>query len=982
MPAPCVWLWLRMNQVVLGRGSAECQRAIRNVLETMSAAEIAEADAQYRERYGQSLRDAIMNDSNMSPRTKEPCEIYLAGHDRRTREQSTFLAQRACENADATMFQEVMRRAPEDTRQYFRSLEGQQRMRDAFEGHWYNAFTLGLTGNITDTEYRHVTDYAENGRLSVATQITENCSLLRNNRRGIELALNHMSEQERERYRIGRQLARGEQVPATVTDQQKDEARRYYTETHSALQTAAGKWWSGDSQRNELAKWEDLILCPGGSLVGRLAVHRGDIYNSSMNDVISSVEEMSEADWKRLRDEPDYRGRIVAILDTYLSLEERNRAMEIIDRKRAANTFAESLQSRRPILEALDDNIRRFRTKTSNIYGTIECMTDAEQALYRRGSASDCTDPAARQFARDLDEKLRGALNAAELRVASGLLSKVKRGEKPEMEILDKLNLHGTYTLPDSADVIRDIQAAFRSDARLRERVNNPQTNEDRAYSRQFLTAARNAMGQSDFDRYAKPLIETGHIPMDVQMELNRGYFRNDRQGACQDIQNASDADRQRILNDAAYQERVLGFMSPAERQVALNSMRQGEMKPEDKIRSCMLGMGTSRDEVKQIFAGIKNRENYRGVPENEIESRIRARLDEIRRDYARKYGTDLTVDLMDEFSGRDRAELGRNIHERDARSEYLYARQQAERNRHGFGSAFVDAVWDGSGHQVDNEVHQLSRMIVEDPNKMHEYVGNLYNAIDAHSDSKAALADAVINRAMEAVAVGGMFVTGGVSLTLLAYTGAAAAVFKVGAKAAIMGSDYDPSKVGLLFDATTGFAEGFTSLWGAGVGRASATRVLDNGGRAMLRQGSERAFRDGAEALVRQGLRQGGRVSDEAMRALVRRVAIPGQEEAMFNLMRRSLAETIQEQSRLMLTNMVKEMPGNILKGMAKGAATGAAESAVNGGTRDEIIDHGREGMVDGATGAVTEPFKVAPTRVAGGTAWRRMYGRSVAAA
>jgi YD repeat-containing protein len=960
------------GQIWEGRSDKECERVVRDTLETMSAAEIAEADRQYRERYGQSLHDAVLSNPDLSEKTKEACRIYLKGHDQRTPDEALFLAKRACENGDATMFQEIMRRAPKEARDYFATAEGQQKMKDAFEGHWYHALTFGATGNVTDTELQHVKDYAEFGKLSVATQVKDNTSWLGDNEQAIEQALAKMSDKERQDYMLGKQIAAGQSVPADVPQEQKDKALAYYNNVSSALKDAAGKWFSGDSQTNEFAKWEDMIAVRGGSLVSRLADHRGHIYDSSLHDVISSVENMGEQDWQRLKHDPTYRGRLDEVLKTYLNDEERARAMAIIDQKAKADTFEASQQNRRPILDAIEDNIRWYNNKEDNIYRAIENMTKAEQEAYRNNTDG---------FKDKLDAKLRSCLDADEQPVAFGLLAKVEKGEKPEMAIMDKLNLQASYVDADEAQVIRDIQEAFKKDPTLQQRLANPQSEEDRRYAEQFKDAARRAMGSGDYERYAAPLIRDGKLSVELQMELNRGVFDDDEQGSYRDIQNASEPDKQRILTDTAFQERVLGHLSREERQIAIFSMTQGEMRPEDKLRSYMVGAGTSEEEIKQVFAEIRNRDTYRGqgLSDKEIDEAIKFKLDQVRAEYARKYGQDLAANLIDELGGKDLKQVERQLHQRSAREEFLFAQEQASESRSGFGSGLVDAIWDGTGLQMDDDRNALARAMVMEPDKVKDYADQLYTSIDLHSESREAMADAIVDTTIAAAAVAGAFFTGGVSLSLLAYTGLAGAAFKVGAKGAIMGADYDWSSSQVLLDGGTGFIDAATSLWGGGmlaVGRRAgikaAQETVEAGGKALLREGAEAAFKQEAAELVVKGLQAKAKgISDDAIKALALKYAKEGQSEALEQMLKQSLTRTVKEESIKWLKNIATEVADNALAGAGGAYASGLVRAGFTAKDFDQFMQISTTSAAFGAFGGAAFTLAAKPVGWGAGKIW-----------
>ncbi|MBC7999289.1 MAG: RHS repeat protein, partial [Leptolyngbya sp.] len=948
-----------------GRSAGELEKVVRNTLETMTSAEIAQTNAEYQKRYGMSLNDAIEKNGDLSADTKAAAKVYLKGFDHRTVDDTTALAKRAVESGDVQMFQESMRRAPQPVRDYYASPQGQSELKNKFEDGWYNVFG-------SNTDLRHVQDYAEHGKLTAPTQVTDNTSKLGDNEEAIEHALSEMSDSERHSYMLGKQIANNETLEKPATETEKQKALDYYTKTHAALEYAAGAWYSGDSKINELAKWEDMIAKKGGSLVSKLADHRGSIYDSSMHEVIGSIENMPKDDWQKLKSDPKQRDRIQDVLKTYLSDDELARAMKIVDEKKSQPSFEASQQQRRSVLDTIEDNRAWYDNNEAQMYKAVENMTDRERELYRKGSAPGNTDAEAKAFASALDQKLRANLDESEQKVAFGLLEQVRRGEKPTMSVIDKMNLQASYVDADEAQVVRDIQESFNKDKALRERINNPKTDEERAYAAQFKTAAERAMGSSDYRKYVKPLIETGHLSAELQMDLNRGIFDDDEQGAYKDIHNASDADKQRILTDKAFQDRVFGFLSADERKVALASMQQGEMRPEDKLRSYQVGMGTSEEEIKQTFAQLQDRTALKaeGKSETEIDNIVQERIQTVRNEYARKYGADLSADLVSELGGKDKRQVMRLASARDARGEFLSALNEAATTRSGFGSGFVDRAWDGTGYQLDNEINQLARIAVEDPSKMRDYVANVRKLTDMHSDSKEALADALVDTTIAAAAVGGAFFTGGVSLSLLAYTGAAGAVFKVGTKAAIMGGDYDLASRGLL-DAGTGFADGFTTLLGAGVAKSAAQKVLTNGGKTLLREGAETSLKEGTEQLVKQGLKEGGKISDEAIAALAKQISKDGEEKAVQALLKKSLAEAIEIESRSMLKQLIMSTPANALAGMAGSGASGSIRAGYDAKDFKQFLQMAGTSAAFGTFGGGAGAFVLAPGMLAAGKSW-----------
>src|SRR5262249_13015430 len=152
------------------------------------------------------------------------------------------------------------------------------------------------------------------------------------------------------------------------------------------------------------------------------------------------------------------------------------------------------------------------------------------------------------------------------LKAAQHLLDKVAQGNKPEPDLYSKLGVQSQKNLewiqssnpaktPDDlkkiqADSVRAVQEEFEKDSKrvekltkagkevdpppLRERINNPKSEEDRALAKLTKTS----MDRDSYDKYMKPLLETGKLPLDKQMELNkRTLSSNDAAGTMKDLE-------------------------------------------------------------------------------------------------------------------------------------------------------------------------------------------------------------------------------------------------------------------------------------------------------------------------------------------------------------------------------------------------------------------------------------------------------------
>lgn len=1062
------------RQTFEGRSEADSETAIRRTLAPRTAAELKELDTAFQRRQRdigtdgrpvQTLRQATVENTDLSEGTRQANDIYLKGADQRKTQDFLDLAQIGIQHRNLEIFQEAWMGATEAARETFLKevrdgKTGEQRMNDAFGSSWRNFWS--------DTNLNRARDYQQlGGELGLGTQITDNTSVLGDNETAIENALRTMSDEQRSMYIRGREVVRaGGDLPAMNTAQQAQfdrgrelviadkkatdptlsaddkaaiqafQKRRfdersldYYRKADAAMHTAAGHFFSENSTINEQAKWHDMAMRKGGSLVSQLAAHRGDIYDSGTHDVMSTIEKMNATDLERLKRDPEYRDEVRKVIKTFADgsesdpTSEVSRALALVDKKIAteANTsrgkalaeqgfdpakltaeqrkdlelyrgygpnadtnrmtpeqkkaydagrktaddvaalefhqkyergkvaFAAGLdpskvteeqiralqafrhygsefdaskvpeaarqnipeqqklyeagkklsedlaalefykkesfkaaqvEGRRDVLSAIDDNTRWYNNNEDNIYEALTHLTPTEIHNYQHNVKA----PGETQGFRDkLDAKVNAVLDSSrfsdsERTVARGLLAQAAEGKQPKFDIVDKLNRHASDNDPDEAKVARDIEQAFRDDPSLQQRVANPRSaaqlkdaydkamqlpegvqsqlaqaqrdgnldqrvNElasrwnmqpdqlkqafgaaqslppqyvtqiteaqrkgtmqqtldslakaETDYSRQFKAAAERAFGdQSDYKRYGEPLINQGQLSLETKMELNEGVFNDDEQGFYLDAANASPETRQRLLADPALRDKAFRNLSSDERQIAENSLQQGAMRPEDKLRSYVVGAGTSEDEIKAVFAELKDREKAKTeimkrenlsasqVTDEMVSDAINTRLAQTRNEYTRKYGELLDVRLSAELSGQDGRDIrrganweGRNATEvlNDATREYWESQ--------GWGAELTDSLgWDGTTAQTGSMYGRAIGRQVEgarDPERAPtmaeamEIKQHMEGAVDASIESQNAMVDAVVDATITLAAVAAAIPTGGGSMA--AYAG------------------------------------------------------------------------------------------------------------------------------------------------------------------------------------------------------------------
>jgi hypothetical protein len=1024
---------IEKDQWFEGRSKANCEKDIRDTLSTMNSEQIAQLDAEYVARYGKHLREALMDDPKLSAATKQCIDIYLKGSDKITREDTLQLADIALKEKNMDMFQEAFRHASPEARKAFADQGGEQKMKEAFEGHWYNALpwlvspALGMmAGPVTDGDLQHAKDYVQGGHLSTATKIRDNTSVIGDNEKAIEKALKDMTPEERKEYLRGRELSDRKTDESALSEADK-KALKTYRDIHGALESAGHK--------AEIARWEDMIAVKDGGLVAKLASHApntaGHLWTDSRGDVLKDIENMSRTDWEYAKKHPEYREEVRKALEELkgvrISQADADRALKMYDEKMAVDKYEDSTgKGRRMLTEALEDDTHWYGNDRKSMVDSIAHMTPDEQKKYREN-----TDGFREKVDRAVKESL-GDTPAGE--AAQRMLDRVKEGRALESDIVtellvraqeqkdldEKVLLGATVAggafgfiqaatdvyVSDgvgrdaligsrSAGVVKDLQEAFEKDPKLRERLmaKPPLTPEDEQLQKDFQIAIHKAVSDVDYRKYIQPLLETGHLPIEKQMELKKALFDDDEQAAYKDLvalakdkSPEAQKEKDKILNDKEYQDKVLGFLSDDERAIALNALKQGEMRPEDVLRSYMVGAGTGEEEVKAQLAKLS--------PEGR---------ETVRREYARKYNTDLTADLIDELGGQDKKDALRLIQREPASAREAYNRERDGyyQSYDGAGKAFVDKVWDGTGHMSADAMNEFSAKVTEfssrfkelPPEQQKELTEKLRTALDQFVASKGAAADAVVDAAIAVVAVAGAFFTDGISLGLLAATGFGAALFKVACKSILMGSDYDwGSQAGI--DAVTGFVDGFLAFLGPGEAGAllgigkSGAQVAERAVLAALKReagelaareiikGGEEALQKAMQKAVRDAMVNGSyKVSDKAIDKLVAELAKEGATEAEKAVLKRALQAGTADGLKAVSEGMSKtqklaleyglNMAGGALGGGGSGALRGFAEWDENKSFADNLARVGKTAALSAAFGAAgaagfTTLFKV----------------------
>ncbi|MBU6451652.1 MAG: LysM peptidoglycan-binding domain-containing protein [Cyanobacteria bacterium REEB67] len=935
-----------------GRSRANCEKDIRDTLATMNSAQIADFKSDYQGRYGHSFDSDVNSDTKMSAETKAAIGIYSHGADHRSAKDTEDLADLAVKAKSLDMFQEAFRDASPEARKQFMASDGEAKMKGAFGG------------IFSDKDVEKAREYVNAGQLDTATKITDNVGVFSSNGAAIDNSINNMTQAERDQYARGKAAAStfqeyqteaaGESVVTTfntdgynkLNPEQKADYDKYRA-IHDGLQSA------GDQAK--VARWEDMIANKGETLVTKLAQH-GGFTTDKVDKALSDIEGMNAQDFDHLKHNPEYRKQVDAALALNYSGDDLKRAEATLDRKLSHDTFEQSQSEQRSTEQQIADKTGFWSNDRAGMLAAVEHMSPAEQQRYRE-------EPA---FKKQLDEQIaNGMSDSAEGLVAMRELDRIGKGLPPSEDIVSKMALHLNGSKETPA-MLSEIETAFKQDPTLRERLKNPQTPEDKELARGFESLGRHNFG-GDYDKYVAPLLKDGSIPFQTRAKLYDGWFSNDTKGLYESIAGASPEDKKALAADP---KKMLPFLTDQQAALAGTIASQdGQIKPEDRMRAAVLGMSGDKDAIKEMGESLKPEERAQLI-----------------RDYETKYKSNLVSDLDDKLSGQDRTEAERNFRDLpdSARAAFNSARDEEYRSNDGIGRAFVRNAWDGTSDMSRDDLNKYAaamsgyaRDYKEMPVAQSEKMStDLTQAVDLYRKSKGAAADAVVDGTVIVAGVGLAAVTGGVSLGLIATTTLGGAALKVGTKAAIMGDDYDSSKIGV--DAVTGGVDAATMVLGpgeiakvlqiggkAGIAAgeltiAEAAAVAKAGGKQLLKEGVEAGLGNELKGTVTTALAHGAKEVDEkSIQAMAEKYAAsPEDVTAVKEMLTKNLNQAVASESTSALRNTVREVALNSGAGAIGGGTSGAVRATSEWDSSQSVGENltsiGEQTLMGATSGAV----------------------------
>lgn len=323
------------EQWVFGRSNDKLEEIIRQKLSSMTREQLTDMSAAFAQSNGGVGFGKAVQDSSLSPPTKEALQIYLKGCEHRTDADTLKLASIALESRNVSMFTEAFRGASAAVRKEFFANSGDERMRASFCTH-----SMNKNGSVEleTYAYHQAKQYAESGKLSPELLIKNATGVLYNSEAEISNAIDNMSNFERAKYLIGKQISQGDNSIPAVSEKQKEEFLAYYRNLHFVMENTVT---IGDTG-TQVAKLEDRLVNKSSTLVTELAEQRGVFGRHDAANINSKIENMKESDWQRLKTQPHYRKQIEETLAHYLNQDELNQAKLLLDKKSAESVFVKT----------------------------------------------------------------------------------------------------------------------------------------------------------------------------------------------------------------------------------------------------------------------------------------------------------------------------------------------------------------------------------------------------------------------------------------------------------------------------------------------------------------------------------------------------------------------------------------------------------------------------------------------------------------
>lgn len=440
------------------------------------------------------------------------------------------------------------------------------------------------------------------------------------------------------------------------------------------------------------------------------------------------------------------------------------------------------------------------------------------------------------------------------------------KGETAAVNALEKVSNGGQNFFEKQKAVIDSLKDSLRGD-------------KDGSLAEELMAngAAKDALktavfGDRKFNTVIEPLLKTGMVPVD---QMKRIYGDDSKDLFKAGLLDATPQGLKLLSSPEGQKDRdaLLSGMTPEARTLSEKIIKQGEVKPEDRLRAVAVGYDKPEAAVEYLKA-----------------TPAQKRIDAVR-EYNKAFGSNLQEDLLKSVDEKDKPTVTLLATENQLTGEQSLVRSREAVSNSG-------STWLGEqATKYDSTIYRnLSDLALADrqykgqipPDVMDKRIKDLAASLKSFEGTKEELANAIVEGAITIAAVGATPFTGGASLSALMLTARFAALSAGGG---LTGSLLKAQLTG-NYDSVAGDIVKFTALTGANLlGGEALTAFSGLGSRAAAKtvektfaqpavegvlKGASPAVKEqiekGLAELIHKGYTAGG-VKDDAVRTLVGKI-------------------------------------------------------------------------------------------------------------
>jgi hypothetical protein len=583
--------------------------------------------------------------------------------------------------------------------------------------------------------------------------------------------------------------------------------------------------------------------------------------SNNQEDLMGKVEHLSKEDWQLLSTKPqngetqeqatkrsqDFMNEIGQSLDTYADPGEKKRIMAMLQQKSEANTYEDSQQVKRSLTDVIDSNTTHgffggTSYDTKNILNSLSSMSQPDVDKYNNPKP-----PAANSFREDTDKFIASNLHGAEQLEAQRLLAKVNdTGKPPVLDNTDKFLLAKVNGAEPTA-LVSDAEKIL-ADPAVRERLNQPDDKlsaQDKELKAQIQDAtmrleAQNhpPEGRGDYipndgptaEDLNKALFQNGHIPADMKLSL--GF---DRKDVISELPSAPAAER------AAAEKKFSPEETQVIEQAAQNPDHQLDLA--DRMRLSAIdskAAPSSSDDIQTDLSKLTNDEKIA-----------------LKNEYAKKYGGgDLDTDFAKSLdNSADKLKFSQLLAttDSDGRQNYYDDYDAMLKSESGLSPDGSKLTMERANDLYATSLQEYQKIYKTLPPEKQQALDKYFgDSMKQYKDSKAKLAEVVVDATITAAALAAAPLTAGASTLALMSTAAAfGATFRVAAMAGIEGNDFDSSGKNIAKQIIIGGTSAALNFFGGGEVVAAAEQA----GKAVTQEGAIAAAKILAKEAVENGL-------------------------------------------------------------------------------------------------------------------------------